>query len=835
MNKLGPITAVTLWITLVSQAQQPVLATKPKSPSASDASVYSQSQGIKASSPSSKLSLPPEKSEPQRVPRFEQPPVIDGKLDDEIWKSAVVLKDFYQVNPGDNIAPSKPTEVLLGYDSEFFYIAFQAYDEPGHVRVTVPKRDDIFDDDYVGCHIDTYNDKRKAYILNFNPLGVQADGLLTVSQGEDYTPDFVMESKGVLTDNGYTVEVAIPFKSLRYRGGSEQLWGVNFFRRIKRFNDEEDSWMPRSRDKSGILNQLGQITGFEDIPEVRRIEIIPSLTISETGKRVRSFPVTNLFKSLGELDSGRFVNQPLDFDPGVNVKFGITPSVTLDLTVNPDFAQVEADQVVITANQRFPIFFPEKRPFFLEGIDIFQTPLQALHTRAIIDPDVAAKLSGKAGRNSFGILVASDNAPGNFSEEERDDPFIRPTIERLLDKNAYIGIVRLRRDVGKENSIGTFFSTYNFVDRHNHNGGVDGNFRLNEQTTFEFQVLGTTLRALQLDSSDVNVNTTNNGLGYFYRLAKEGRRLKFDTSGEGRTRNYVADVGFTPRTNTNAHSINLRYISEPDPNPKARIVSWRIVNFFNTNYDWQRRLQYWNNETQFGFNFQRQTYFRIGSSFGYERIFEEEFGPKRTDTQQGAFFGDDPERSAYLKNIFAYGETIPIKQFSAFVFFGYKRGQLDFDFGAGPKFPRVSPAALNYPNSPLDPGPGNQIELTVNLSYQPTSALQATLDFTKTKLVRQDTRRVAFNDNIVSGRISYQFTRFTFARARVDYDSLSTKVLGQLLFGWTPNPGTAVYVGYNDDLNYNGFSPFTGLYEPRFRRNNRMFFIKLSYLFRRNL
>ena len=182
------------------------------------------------------------------MPRFSKPPVIDGKLDDEVWKQAAVLKDFYQIQPGDNIAPSKPTEVFLGYDSKFLYVAFHCFDEPDKVRANIPKRDNIFDDDYVGILFDTFNDHRKAYEFDFNPLGVQADGIWTDGQNEDFNPDIVMESKGMVTEDGWTVEVAIPFKSLRYVAGKDKLWGAHFWRRIKRFNNELDMWMPLNRD-----------------------------------------------------------------------------------------------------------------------------------------------------------------------------------------------------------------------------------------------------------------------------------------------------------------------------------------------------------------------------------------------------------------------------------------------------------------------------------------------------------------------------------------------------------------------------------------------------------
>ncbi|HKQ51494.1 MAG TPA: DUF5916 domain-containing protein, partial [Pyrinomonadaceae bacterium] len=599
--------------------------------------------------------LPPEKANPVRVVKFESAPVIDGKLDDEVWKQAVVLKDFYQVQPGDNIAPSKPTEVLLGYDAKFLYVAYRAFDEPDKVRATVAKRDDIFADDYVGLFFDTFNDQRKAYEMNFNPFGVQADGVLTEGSGEDFSVDLVVESKGMLSPDGYTVEVAIPFKSLRYEAGKDKLWGVHFYRRIKRFNNELSMWMPLSRDKTSWLAQAGHLTGLEGISTERTLEVIPSLTISETGKRVNSYgPVPN-----GTIEAGRMVNEPVKLDPGLTMKYGLTPTVTLDLALNPDFAQIEADQTVITANQRFPIFFEEKRPFFLEGIDIFRTPLQAVHTRAIIDPDVAVKLSGKRGKNSFGFMLASDNGPGNFVGDERLDP----ASLRFLDKNAYVGVLRLKRDVGADSNLGLMATTYNFIEQHNNLGGFDGRFRLDQQSTFTFQVLGTSTRSY-FYNPDTNQDEyrTGNGFGYYYTLDKVGRHWMFRLNGQGRTRDYRADVGFTRRLNTNYDDLFIQYNSEP--NPKGKIISYRVFNSIRTNFDWQGRTQLTEDEAQFMLRLQRQTFVGAGYVHGIERLMEEEFGPRRSLTQAGAFFGA-PERSTLQKSPYFFLETAPSKKYSA--------------------------------------------------------------------------------------------------------------------------------------------------------------------------
>lgn len=803
--------------------------------------------------------LPPEKAKPVVVPRFDKAPIIDGKLDDEIWKTAAVFKDFYQTNPGDNIAPTKPTEAMMGYDSRTLYLAFHCYDEPDKVRSTVAKRDEVFDQDNVRVYLDTFNDQRRAYILGWNPLGIQADGIMTEGAGTDFSVDIVMESKGMMTSDGWTLEVAIPFKSLRYEAGKGKLWGIHVLRNIDRFNDEFDSWMPNSRDISSTLSQAGHITGLENISTERTLEIIPSVTVSETGKRVSALTPEMLAADPFRIDPGRLLNQPLKFEVGVTAKYSLTPTVTLDLAVNPDFAQVEADATVVTANQRFPIFFEEKRPFFLEGIDIFRTPIQAVHTRAIVDPDIAVKLSGKRGKNTFGLLLASDNAPGNFSEEERQDSVSLPAIIRFIDKNAYVGILRLKRDVGKQSYLGLLLTSYNFIEKHNQLGGIDGRIQISQQKSFTFQVLGSISRRCffepALDAhrpgpsegcfvgfspvpgdptrpgSTNSYYRTGKGFGYQFSYNRDGRHFYYGFNGNGRTQDYRADVGFTRRLNTNFLGGYMGYSSEPKP--KAKMISWNLNENYGVNFNWQALSQNFYNETSANFNFQRNTYLGMGIGVGYERLFEEEFGLKRTATHAGAFFGG-PERSTYQMNPYFYGGTRPNQKISFNMFMSYGHNSFDFDFGALPKFIRVSPAGLANPDAPLDPGPGKSFNMEFGAGYQPTKPLNMSISFSQSKLRRNETGLLAFQDNIYSFRGTYQFSRFVFARARIDYDTLSDNARGQFLFGYTPNPGTAFYVGYNDDLTYNGSNPFTGQPEAGLRRNGRTFFIKMSYLIRKS-
>jgi hypothetical protein len=776
------------------------------------------------------------KDAPVRIPRFETAPVIDGQLNDSIWQNAALFGNFVQTNPGDNVAPTHPTEFMMGYDAKNLYMAFRIKQDRNTVRATVARRDNIFNDDYVLVHLDTFNDQRQAYLLFFSPLGIQADGTFTEGRGEDYSLDILMDSKGVLTEDGFTIEVAIPFKSLRYEAGKDKQWGLHINRRVKYKNNEYNSWMPTNRSISGWLNQAGHITGLEGIETTRQLEINPSLTLSESGRRTR-------FTFDGD-PAGRFVNDGIKAEFGTTAKFSLTPTITLDFAYNPDFAQVEADAPVTTANQRFPIFFAEKRPFFLERIDIFRSGLDVVNTRAIVDPDVAVKLTGRRGRNTFGVLYASDNAPGNYSKDERQsllecqqerltDPTVVCGIERFVDKNAHIGILRIKRDVGRQHNLGFFATTYNFNERHNDTAGFDGRFRLNPKTFTEFQVLGTTSRRNFYDADlDQTLYRTGNGLGYRAYLERSDRNLYMNFLAMGRSPFYRADVGFTQRSDTNYLGSYIRY--QTDRDQKKSIVYKRVQNSTNISYDWRGRSQYAITDTSGMLALQRQTFVQLGFQFGYERVFEHEYGAKRTATRPGALFGPIPERSSPYKAIQGFIETTPNKQFFAFFFLDYTWGLMEFDLGNGPDFPRVSRGALLNPKGGFDPGPGNQLFIDSSFRYQPTTAFQTQLNYNKRRLIRHDTGLLAYDDNIFSSRSTYQFSRNTFARLRLDYSSLNKHLRPQLVVGWTPNPGTALYVGYNDDVSYNGYNPFTGQFEPGFQGNGRSFFIKASYLFRKS-
>lgn len=833
-----PLALVALLFVLCSLAAgQQSVASTPSTPSSG------------TSAAGGKVALPPEKSRPVVIPKASAAPTIDGHVNEEVWKTAAVFKDFYQTGPGYNTAPSRPTEVYMTYDEHNLYVAFKCWDEKDKIRATTANRDNVYGEDNVRMWIDTYDDQRRAYVLGFNPYGIQQDGIFTEGQGADFSVDIVMESKGVIEDWGWSVEVKIPFKSIRYTAGKGKRWGFNVARNIDRFNDEFDQWMPDDRDVSGFLVKSGRITGLDEIKYERTLQIVPSVTLSETGERVQA----------NEFADGRFVNHQIKKDIGVNLKYTISPNVTLDAAINPDFAEIEADAPVVSANQRFPIYFEEKRPFFLEGKEIFDSPLQVFYSRNIVDPDVALKLTGKVDKTSFGLLVASDNAPGNYSERDRvlNDQCkerlrlglsTRPCpLDEFLDKNAMFGILRLKRDFGANNNIGFFGTARVFPQNRNFLGGFDGTFKFNSATVMRFQAVAThSLKNFYDPDTDRNRYRNGNGFGYFWSLDYTKDTHGWYAEIFGRSHDYRADSGFTRRTNTN--QAFFAYRESTKSRPKATLIRLNVNQFARYTFDMSGRTQYALGGVGVNAQLQGQLFLGFETGDQYEKNYEEDgFGPRRDPITGlgGGFFGA-PTRAAQQPYFTVNVNKAFNKKFSAYGFVGNIWNAFDYDFGAGQRYPRASAAYVAWYNAcgqfstcttrppALDPGAGKQIDLNVGFTYKPIQPLTISLDYTKSKLTRNDTHLVSYDTNIYSLRSTYRFTRFTFARVRIDYDTLSSDVAGQYLLGWNPNPGTAFYVGYNDISSFNGFNPYTGGLEQGFARNSRTFFIRASYLFRKS-
>src|SRR5919112_6136478 len=370
-----------------------------------------------------------------QIPRLEVDLSVDGKLDEAVWGQAAVLTGFSQFSPTDGIPAADTTQVLVWYSPTAIHFAVRAFEAHGSVHATLADRDRIAADDHIQILLSTFNDGRQAMVFAVNPYGVQSDGALVETgstsgngfnnavvkrETADLSPDFVFESKGRLTEYGYEVEVRIPFKSLRFQPAREQSWGINVVRLVQH-SGHEDSWAPARRSSASFLGQFGRLVGLTDMRRGMVLDFTPSLTSRTTGA-----PGSSGWDYAG---GGPEV--------GGTVRWGVTNNLTLNGTANPDFSQVESDAQEFAFDPRQEIFFSEKRPFFLDGIEQFTTPNQLIYTRRIVQPVAAAKLTGKAFGTDLAVLTAVDDRVGSAT-----------------GKHPIYNLLRMQRDVGSQSRVG---------------------------------------------------------------------------------------------------------------------------------------------------------------------------------------------------------------------------------------------------------------------------------------------------------------------------------------------------------------------------------------------
>jgi hypothetical protein len=458
------------------------------------------------------------------LPRVEATAAVDGVLDEPVWAQAARLTGFSQYQPVDGRDAEERTEVRVWYAPDAIWFGIIAYDrEPGSVRATVADRDRLGTDDNVRIYLDTFNDQRRAYFFGVNPLGSQEDGVRTEGASSagnifggnnDLTPDLIWQSKGRLTPEGYVVEIRIPFKSLRYSAGDTKQWGIQVVRQVRR-TGYEDTWTDARRASASFLIQSGKLAGMDGIRRGVVTEVQPVLTSA-----------TN-----GTLDgtTGEFSRSDPTSDIGVNLRLGFT-SVTVDGTYNPDFSQVEADAGQVTLNQRFALFFPERRQFFLEGIELFSTPNQLVYTRTVADPHGGLKVTGKVGGTTIAYLGAVDRVPEG--------------------KDAVVNIARLRQDLGTNSYVGLTYTDRTAGPAYNRVVAADVRYVFG----------GMYYAAVQLGSSATD---NDDGAGrlsspiWQAEVDRTGRAWGFNYKVVGIGENFTASSGFVNRNNVvNAQAFN---------------------------------------------------------------------------------------------------------------------------------------------------------------------------------------------------------------------------------------------------------------------------------------
>jgi hypothetical protein len=688
------------------------------------------------------------------IPKVSKPPELDGRLDDECWKIATRVDNFYKFAPVDGEPASEKTEAYIAYDRENFYIAFRCFDqEKDKIRAHISKRDyDMLGDDHVIVVLDTFNSQRRGYELAVNPFGIQFDAILQDGGLEDMSFDLIYYSNGELTDFGYTVEIAIPFKSLRFPPGELQSIGFTAARNIKRKN-EQCSWPAFDISKNTVFDQFAEIVGLEGIEYSKNIEILPSFTGLQIGERN---------------NEGAFENKSFEPDFGIGLKYGITPNVTLDFTYNPDFSQVEADAGQVDVNLRYELYFEEKRPFFLEGADIFQTDIEAFYSRRIIDPLYGAKVTGKIGKATFAFLSALDEGPGKeWGEEENAH----------LGERALVNIFRGKYDLLKNSYLGFLMTSRQFANRSNQVVGVDGILNFKRNYRFSFQGLGSFTATEKGDKQNAPALTT--------KFSRDSRHLNFYFYYRDLYPDFNADVGFIKRTDIREGKFNINYRFLPNKN---WILTLTPNYSFDRYYDHNGIIVEQNNEASMDLEFSRQTYFTMSFNDNLERWADIDFKKKLFDIQLRSSL----TTYFYGGFYFQIGKSIYYSLDNPYL--GYKR------------------------------------LFTCWLNLRPNSRLKAELDFTKSTFWYEKGGELVYDYNIIRSKTTYQFTKRLFLRSIIEYNDYRDEVTSDILLSYFVNHGTVFFLGYGG-LFEKEYDPLNNRYLD-FQQSKRSFFIKLSYLWR---
>jgi hypothetical protein len=753
-----------------------------------------------------------------KPPRIDAAVTVDGVLDEPVWQQAALLNGFSQLAPQDGLPAADSTQVLVWYSPTAIHFGVRAFQPAATVRATLADRDKIAQDDNIQLFLGTFNDGRQATVFMVNPLGVQADGTLvergtdpghsfmvaTVTrEAPDLNPDFVFQSKGHVTDWGYEIEIRIPFKSLRYQSADVQTWGINVVRRVQ-YSGYEDSWTPALRAAASFLGQSGTLGGLTGLRRGLVVDITPEATQRTEG-------------SSGAAGSWNYDARAPKL--GANVRWGLTTNLTLNGTVNPDFSQVEADAGQFNFDPRAALSYPEKRPFFLDGLEQFGVPNSLVYTRRVVQPVAAAKLTGKVGSNEIAFLSAVDAS--SASANGRDNPVFN--------------IIRLQRDLGSQSRIGMAYTDR--MDGANWNRVLDVDGRLVWQRIYalQWQLAGS---ATSQDGVQANAPL------WELKFLRNGKSLSWRSQLTGVDDGFRTQSGFIARAGQVHAVFNPRYTWDL---PRGALLeqfsgdidledTWAYRNFTHSGDARDKKLH-------FNFHGQLRGGWQVGASLLVETFgFDPDFYSSRyrievprpglpSDTL--AFTGTPriPNRDWVLQ-----ASTPQLKFLTVSAIYIWGRDE---------NFAEWASTDLTYASLTADIRASEQLRIGATWQYQ---------DF----LRPGDGSRVGrLNDPRI--KVEYQVNRNIFVRVIGEYFSDYTNVLRDdsrtnnpllvydrgaatwvrtveqtsnsfrtdLLFSYKPNPGTVFYAGYGAQM----FEPEAFAFR-RVSRQNDAFFLKASYLFR---
>jgi hypothetical protein len=693
--------------------------------------------------------------------RTDRPPVIDGKLDDSVWQLCPSVTDFKTFAPDFGRDGTQKTTAYMAYDSENLYFAFHCFDsEPNKIKSAVSARDNVSTDDWVCINLDSFNDQQSLYALYVNPAGIQMDSRYAAGK-EDFSADVVWYSAGQMDGDGYTIEMSIPLRSIRYSETNPVTMSVFFERYISRLS--EHSSYPALKPEMG-LNFLPQMTPllYPDVKHFTLFELLPAITYSQKHK----------------LDAGNLVLDERKSDFSLTTKYGITSDLILDATYNPDFSQVEADAGQVDVNLRYALYYPEKRPFFLEGNEIYNVAatqssdidpiVSIVHTRTIVSPLLGTKLSGKVdGKNTVALLYAMDR--------------ISPDETGLFGDYAHFPIMRYKHSMADDSYLGAIYAGREVKGRYNRVGGIDGMIRATQASLLEFNALYSSTKP---DSATAQKPGHSIGLKYGYGT----RDLEYYVSLHDIDEDFAVESGYITRTGISAIATFLR----PKFYPQSSIVQRITVDFF-TGQTYDKFSQLW--ET---YNYLALRPFFLGSmnaSLIYIYSNEIFLGQRfKTNGFQAAMSG-------------LLSKQIRISA-------SYRTGN-----------------AIYYSSAPYQ-GSSNLASATI--IYQPTENIESNSSLVYSDFHRASDGVKIYDYPIIRERLTYQMNRYLFFRGIAEYNKYRRSLLTDLLASFTYIPGTVAYVGYGalyERIQWD--SPSNSyLNNDQFLESQRGFFLKVSYLWR---
>ncbi|HUE77419.1 MAG TPA: sugar-binding protein [Longimicrobiales bacterium] len=700
---------------------------------------------------------------------------VDGDLDDAGWVGAAVASGFSEFQPGQGRVPSSATTALLTYDDENLYVAFVIEDDPDALRVTLQDRDAVWNDDWVMIVLDTYGDNSWAYMIGANPIGVQVDSRFSNATGDDSSFDVIYHSAGRVTESGYQVELAIPFASLRFPDAEEHEWKLQFVRSHPRESRYQYSWAALSMNNNCILCQSGTLRGIQGVEAGGQLELLPSLVAGRQGRLVTASDPTS------------FQTTDPSAELSLGIRYPFRSGWTAEATYNPDFSQIESDASQIDVNSTFALFFPERRPFFQEGSDLFETWVDAIYTRSINDPVAAGKLIGRQGDLSVGYIAAVDE----------HSPIIIPLTESSIvasNGRSVSNIFRARRMFGSGSSIGGLLT-----DRRFDGGGsgttfgADALFRINELWQVEAQVVGSytsepdqageTAGYEDITFGDEGFTATFDGESFagrasYLSLERNARGWNFDLDYWDATPTYRADSGFQGQNDFRRAVLFNGYGIHPEEGIVDGV-------FFGS-----RMGQDW--------DFEGRMKNRSGVLFVESQLVGQ--------THVGAELAWNEER---------YNDVF----FDDMVTWGVRAGS-NFSEAFGFNLSYSAGESIHRPTAT----PGRRENARVSATVKPLQNLVVRPSVQWARLEGED-GTTRFDGFIARTRLDYQATRRFSARVVTEWDDFDRRLAVEPLLIYRINPLSVLYLGST-----HGYRDFEEPYA--LERTRQQLFLKLQYLFR---